>query len=187
MFRFFSAEAARKRLLEISSNELTPKHVLALISDDSARIDPELLETNLRKPAGLTKAETASNVDLALHFQEGKVSEHFLKTSIDETEIQKALLQVQGIRLSSCDMCLIFFGATGCFTDWRFGCSKRHRQVKKHQLFQRDGQKITERLLPYKPYFSLRDYYMWRAADTPLLEDSQVDTKSQLDHRVFRR
>ncbi|GAX26354.1 hypothetical protein FisN_16Lu198 [Fistulifera solaris] len=125
----FSAQAAWKHLLEISSRELTPEHVLALISDDSARIDPELFETNLRKPAGLTKAKAASIVDLALHFQEGMLSEHFLMTTIDETEIRKAPLQVEGMGLSSCDMCLIFFGATGCFTDWRSGCSKRHSQV----------------------------------------------------------
>jgi hypothetical protein len=48
----------------------------------------------LRKPAGLTKEKAASIVDLALHFQEGKYSEHFLKTTIDETEIRKAPLQV---------------------------------------------------------------------------------------------
>ncbi|GAX21454.1 DNA-3-methyladenine glycosylase II [Fistulifera solaris] len=187
----FSAQAAWNRLMETTSNNLTPEHVLSLISDeDSTRINPELLETKLRKPAGLTKAKAASIVDLALHFQEGKLSEQFLKTTIDETEIRKALLQVKGIGPWSCDMFLIFFlerpdvlpiGDLGV----RKGIAKYFAlsgSLKKNQLCPRqDERKITERLLHYKPYFSLLAYYMWRAADTPLLETYKIESQLKLE------
>jgi DNA-3-methyladenine glycosylase II len=186
----YSAQAAWKRLLETTSNDLTPERVLALISDDSTKINPEFLETNLRKPAGLTKAKAASIVDLALHFQDGKLSEQFLKTTTDETELRKALLQVKGIGPWSCDMFLIFFlerpdvlpiGDLGV----RKGIAKYFAlqgSLKKNQLCPRqDEQKITERLLHYKPYFSLLAYYMWRAADTPLLENSEIEKQSKIE------
>ncbi|GAX17185.1 DNA-3-methyladenine glycosylase II [Fistulifera solaris] len=186
----FSAQAAWKRLLETTSNKLTPEHVLSLISDDSTKINPELVETNLRKPAGLTKAKAASIVDLALHFQEGKLSEQFLKTTIDEKEIRKALLQIKGIGPWSCDMFLLFFlerpdvlpiGDLGV----RKGIAKYFAlqgSLKKNQLCPRqDERKITERLMHYKPYLSLLAYYMWRAADTPLLETSQMELQSKLE------
>ena len=185
-----SAQAAWKRLLETTSNDVTPEHVLALVSDEFGIIHQDLLETNLRKPAGLTKAKAVSIVDLAVHFKEGKLSEDCLKTTDDEVEIRKALLQVKGIGPWSCDMFLIFFleradilpiGDLGV----RKGITKYfglQGSLKKNQLCPRqDERKITERLLHYKPYFSLLAYYMWRAADTPLLEEgTEVVTQAQL-------
>ena len=103
-----SAQAAWRRLLESTNDNLTPETIMALVSKRK-KVDEGLLESRLQKPVGLTKTKAKSIVDLATHFTNGSLSEEFLKTTSDEHALRKALLKVKGVGPWSCDMFLIFY------------------------------------------------------------------------------
>lgn len=157
-----SAMAAWKRLLAVADNKLTPDVILTLTKDDD-------IESNLQKPAGLTKAKAACLVDLARHFADGSLSEDFFATAENENEIRKALLKVRGIGPWSCDIFLQFYlerpnilplGDLGV----RKGLAKHFSLVVDSS---KNHDEVTRRLNIYAPYHSLVTYYMWRVADTP--------------------
>jgi DNA-3-methyladenine glycosylase II len=170
-----SAQAAWKRVLETSGNDLTPAVILQVAADD--------IESGLQKPAGLTKAKAASIVDLAQHFQDGRLSEDWLNLASEE-DLRAALLKVRGIGPWSCDMFLLFYlerpnvlplGDLGvrkgiaAWFGWRGSLPKGQLCPKK------DATWINEKLEIYKPYQSILTYFMWRAADTP---DSTAHNRS---------
>lgn len=173
-----SAQAAWKRVLEISGDDLTPEVILQVAADD--------IESGLQKPAGLTKAKAASLVDLANHFQDGRLSEEWLNAASEE-EVRKALLKVRGIGPWSCDMFLMFYlerpnilplGDLGvrkgiaAWFGWRGSLPKGQLCPKK------DAAWINEKLEIYKPYQSILTYFMWRAADTPSKPDSTAQNRT---------
>ena len=169
-----SAQAAWKRVLEISGNDLTPEMILQVAAGD--------IEFKLQKPAGLTKAKAASLVDLANHFQDGRLSEEWLNAASEE-DVRKALLKVRGIGPWTCDIFLMFYlerpnilplgdlGVRKGIASW-FGW---RGSLPKGQLCpKKDAAWINEKLEVYKPYQSILTYFMWRAADTPAQPDSST-------------
>lgn len=170
-----SAQAAWNRLVQTTGNELTPAKILELVADRRSN-QGQNIEIGLQKPAGLTRAKAASIVDLAHHFDSGKITDHFLE-SAPEDDVRQALLGVRGIGPWSCDMFLMFYlersnilplGDLGV----RKGLSV-HFGIKgdgsKQQICPRkDVQRVRDLLQSYEPYLSLVSYYMWRVCDTPL-------------------
>ena len=135
---------------------------------------------------GITKNKAKALQDLAIHFQDGRLSEEFLRqthaaresdsscsSSGDDTNaIRQALLNVRGIGEWSCDMFLLFtlehgdvlpLGDLGV----RKGMQKHFFPRSASLCAKKDKAKIHERLDPFRPYRSLVSYYMWRVADTP--------------------
>jgi len=172
-----SAQAAWKRLLQVTNRDLTPSAILALVAAGAGDI-----EANLQKPAGLTKAKAACVVSIAEHFCSGQLSEERLTAaSSSQEEVRAALLKIKGIGPWSCDMFLLFYlersnvlplgdlgvrkGLQACFA-WRGSAPKGKLCLKK------DAAWIEQELAVYQPYQSLLTYYMWRAADTPLAVQS---------------
>jgi DNA-3-methyladenine glycosylase II len=162
-----SAQATWKRVLETSGNDLTPEVILQITADD--------IESGLQKPGGLSKAKAFSIVDLANHFQDGRLSEEWLNAASEE-DVRKALLKVKGIGPWSCDIFLMFYlerpnvlplGDLGvrkgiaAWFGWRGSLPKGQLCPKK------DAAWIDEKLEIYKPYQSILTYFMWRAVDTP--------------------
>lgn len=183
-----AAQAAWKKLLAVTNNNLTPETILALADDEQ-----HAMETKLQKPAGITKAKARSIVDLAQHFVDGKLSEELFsddsdKTNDDEAILRKALLSVRGIGPWSCDMFLQFYlekpnilplGDLGV----RKGIAKhfgiRGSQARGQICAKKDENRVRERLAMYEPYHSLVTYYMWRVADTPsVMDNSENSTRS---------
>lgn len=158
-----SAQAAWKRLLQTTKDELTHETVLKLVQKRG-------LEGGLQKPVGLTRSKAASILDIATHFDSGTLSEDFF-ASADEEKVREALLSVKGLGPWSCDIFLMFYlerpnvlplgdlgvrkGITKVF---QLPCAVNNKS---------DYSKVRQRLQPYEPYQSLLTYYMWRAADTP--------------------
>ncbi|ACI65229.1 predicted protein [Phaeodactylum tricornutum CCAP 1055/1] len=197
-----SAQAVWKRLLEHARHDLTPTRILQLVSQPQG----EDIEFGLQKPVGLTKNKAKSIVDLARHFEDGRLSEGFLTSSTSPsgdtdstiTSIQKALLKVQGIGPWSVDMFLLFYleqpnvlplGDLGVRKGIAIHFAMRG-SVKKGKQAQlcpkQDAPQIRRRLEAYAPYQSLLTYYMWRAADTPSAPDSAATlegkAKSETNH-----
>ena len=110
-----SAQAAWSRLLCFAKMATAT----ASIAKKRQGLTPQLILTykhnidQFQKMVGLTKAKTRSILDLAEHFQDGRLSEEWLQqqtsTEISEEELRKALLQVRGIGDWSCDMFLLFY------------------------------------------------------------------------------
>ena len=110
-----SAQAAWSRLLCFAKVATAT----ASIAKKRQGLTPQLILTykhnidQFQKMVGLTKAKTRSILDLAEHFQDGRLSEEWLQqqtsTEISEEELRKALLQVRGIGDWSCDMFLLFY------------------------------------------------------------------------------
>lgn len=180
-----SAEAAWKRLLAVTNQDLSPANILRFVDCESDDDDDEEsnLEVKFQKPAGLTKAKARSIVDLARHFQNGSLSEEFLTTTSDQDRIRAALLQVKGIGPWSCDIFLQLYlehsnvlplGDLGV----RKGIAKQFGiqatgNPKKDKL-------LRERLQVYEPYLSLVTYYMWRVIDTPVtISASAIQTTAK--------
>jgi DNA-3-methyladenine glycosylase II len=59
------------------------------------------------KASGLSKSKAASIVDLAKHFQDGRLSEEWLNAA-NEEDVQITLLKLRGIGPWSCDIFLMF-------------------------------------------------------------------------------
>ena len=178
----YAALAAWKKLLTVTSNNLTPERILKLVSTSCTGkpddVCQQLVESKLQKPVGITRNKARSIVDLACHFHDGRLSEEYLDTAEDEEDIRKALLSVNGLGPWSCDMFLIFYlerpnilplGDLGV----RKGISRHFGLkgcLKGGQLCPRkDRDKILSTLADYQPYSSLLAYYMWKAADTPMM------------------
>ena len=112
--------------------QLRPQSVLNLITyDEKNDIDWDKIDTQIRKPAGLSKAKIRSIIDLAKFYERGELSDDLLfyhpsspttsvTASLDclqhkndtknmkETLIKSRLLKVNGIGPWTCDMFLMF-------------------------------------------------------------------------------
>lgn len=183
-----SAQAAWKRLLNVTNQDVTHSRILNLVSQHG-------IEIGLQKPAGLTRAKAAAIVDLAAHFQDDRLTEKLLETSNEET-IRQSLLAVKGIGNWSVDMFLLFYlerpdilplGDLGV----RKGIARHFGltgSLAQRQLCPiKDAGRVKAHLQPFRPYQSLLTYYMWRAADTPTVvvqrneEDSQCTSKQNVN------
>ena len=180
--QFVSGKAARvawHKLLAVTDQNLTPERILEIVKESD-------IETSLQKPAGTTRTKANSLVDLAGHFSSGKLSDDFLTTA-SEDEVRSSLLAVKGIGPWSVDMFVIFYLERSNVMPLgdlavRKGLQKvfgiKGHANKGDLCPKKDRKAVQERLQPYAPYQSLVTYYMYRAMDTPNVNDNQEETKT---------
>jgi len=158
------------RVVETSTDEaqLTPNAILALAEQG--------FESQLQKPAGLSRAKARAIVALAEAFDRGNLTESFLTASSStEEEIRSKLLPIKGIGPWTCDMFLMFYlekenvlpvGDLGV----RKGIAKyfglKGRGPKGSLCQVKDKEVMEDIMKPFRPYQSLVTYYMWKVADT---------------------
>lgn len=156
------------RFVTVTKNNVTPTEILRL-----AQID---VETDLQRPAGLSRAKARTIVALAEAFEKGTLSETLLtSTSTSEEQIRNDLLKIKGIGPWSCDMFLIFYlerpdifpiGDLGV----RKGIAKLfslHGNGSNGSLCPKKDVDLMEQVMdPYRPYRSLATYYMWKITDS---------------------
>ena len=190
--QFISGKAARaawRRLVDhvLTSNhhELTHGLVLQCTGNDGSKLQ------TFRTAIGLTNNKAKSIYDLALHFNDGRLSEEFLSLqpssatpgnpSESTEQIRQALLKVRGIGAWSFDMFMLFtlehadilplgdLGVRKGIAKHFFTSPNKSNKNKKEVLLdaKKDSARIHERLDKFRPYRSLVSYYMWRVADTP--------------------
>lgn len=165
-----AARAVWHRLLDVCEDDLTPCRILRLAKEDA--------ETNLRKPAGLSRAKCNSIVALANSFDRGDLTEAFLSdTESSEAAIREALLPVKGIGPWTCDMFLMFYLEKGNILPLgdlgvRKGIAKYFGLVGKGKGYKgslcqvKDKELIDGLAAPHSPFRSVFTYYMWIVADT---------------------
>jgi 3-methyladenine DNA glycosylase/8-oxoguanine DNA glycosylase len=156
-----------------TTSTLTPEGVLSIIREGD-------METDLRAPAGLSKAKCNCIVEIARNFQNGTLSDEFLLGSGENSsnaannnddEIRSRLLNIKGLGPWSVDMFLLFqchrsnilpIGDLAV----RNGTSKLWNvkgSAKKGGLCQKkDADKIKDLHEPFAPYRSISSYYMYK-------------------------
>ncbi|MGK3734053.1 MAG: 3-methyladenine DNA glycosylase/8-oxoguanine DNA glycosylase [Bacillariaceae sp.] len=155
---------------------LTPEGILSIIREGD-------METDLRAPAGLSKAKCNCIVEIARNFQNGTLSDEFLlgndenssnSANNNDDEIRSRLLDIKGLGPWSVDMFLLFqchrsnilpIGDLAV----RNGTSKLWNvkgSAKKGGLCQKkDADKIKDLHEPFAPYRSISSYYMYKCLD----------------------
>ena len=170
--QFVSGHAAQsvwRKLVEATLNDVTPKNVLRLVQRGKS------VEEGLQQRIGVTKRKACTILELAERFDSDILSEELL-CQAEEDEVRKLLLDVKGLGPWSCDMFLLFFlerpnilpiGDLGVRKGIQAHFGLVGSAAKGSLCAKKDEHRILKRLEPYRPYFSLLTYYMWRVADTP--------------------
>jgi len=170
--------------LESKAKKINPSIILKMIGNGD---DWDLVESQLRKPVGLSKAKVRSIIDLAKFYERGDLSDDLLlynqgpssnmssNTESSIEQIKSRLLKVKGIGPWTCDMFLMFHshssnilpmgdlgirkGSTIFFGVKGKGKNGTLCEKKDHELLK----SLHE---PFQPYRSLSSFYMWKCADT---------------------
>ena len=159
-----------------TTSTLTPEGVLSIVRKGD-------METDLRAPAGLSKAKCHCIVEIARNFQNGTLSDEFLlgsgenssnSANNNDDEIRSRLLDIKGLGPWSVDMFLLFqchrsnilpIGDLAV----RNGTSKLWNvkgNAKKGGLCpKKDADKIKDLHEPFAPYRSISSYYMYKCLD----------------------
>jgi len=170
-----SAAAVWSKLLKLvdASNanptRLSPDRILKIVEGG-----PIVMETDFRKPAGLSNAKARYIVDLANHFQKGNLSDEILLNGEYE-DVRSRLLEVKGIGPWTCDMFFIYelhysdilpLGDLGV----RAGIAKffnlKGSAANGKLCLKKDFNTMQNVMERFGPYRSLASYYMWKVIDT---------------------
>ena len=163
---------------DTTTSMLTPEGVLSILQNGD-------METDLRAPAGLSKAKCRCIVEIARNFQNGTLSNEFLLGSGEENrsshaaknkdeEIRSRLLDIKGLGPWSVDMFLLFHGHRSNILPIgdlavRNGTSKLWNvkgKAKNGGLCpKKDADKIKDLHEPFAPYRSISSCYMYKCLD----------------------
>lgn len=150
-------------------DNLLPSSVLSLVGESKNGIE------SLKVPAGLSRAKANAIVDLASHFEEGKLSDEILMDpTIADNELKSKLLALKGIGEWTFTMFAIFelhkpdLLAVGDLGVRRsiakiFSIRGSGRKGLLHENNDRD--RMMSITAPFAPYRSLFTWYMWRETD----------------------